>query len=150
MNPLPWPDQNHIQAAEGWLELGNSHEANDELERLTPGLRAHPAVLDLRWQIYAQAKNWPACLEIATAITKLAPKSPAGWVHLSFTLHELHRTQEASDNLTPVAAQFPDNPDHRLQPCLLRLPARQHRPRARTRSIGRSPWTTRPPRSWPH
>ena len=109
MTPLPWPDENHLQAAEGWLELGNSHEANEELERITPGLRAHPAVLDLRWQIYARAKKWSACLDIATAITKLVPKSPAGWIHLSYTLHELHRTQEAWDNLSPVAAKFPDN-----------------------------------------
>ena len=35
--------------------------------------------------------------------------SPAGWIHLSYTLHELHRTQEAWDNLSAVAARFPDN-----------------------------------------
>jgi hypothetical protein len=78
MDPLPWPDQNHLQAAEGWLELGNAQEANQELEQITPSLRAHPAVLDLRWKIYAEAKKWPACLDIATAITKLAPDAPTG------------------------------------------------------------------------
>ena len=78
MTPMPWPDQNHLQAAEGWLGLGNPHEANEELERITPEHRVHPAVLEIRWQIYAQAKKWPACLDIAAAITKLAPKSPAG------------------------------------------------------------------------
>ncbi len=35
---------------------------------------------------------------------------PIGWVHLSYTLHELCRTQEAWDNLSAVAAKFPDNP----------------------------------------
>ena len=109
MDPLPWPDQQHLQAAEGWLGLGNAHEANEELERITPDRRPHPAVLEIRWQIYAHAKKWQACLDIATAITKLAPKSPAGWIHLSYTLHELRRTQEAWDNLSTVAANFPKN-----------------------------------------
>jgi predicted Zn-dependent protease len=109
MNPLPWPDKKHIQPAEGWLGLGNAHEANEELERIAPERRSHPAVFELRWQIYAQAKKWPACLDIATAITKLAPESPVGWIHLSYTLHEIHRTQEAWDNLTAVAAKFPRN-----------------------------------------
>jgi predicted Zn-dependent protease len=109
MNALPRPDQNHLQAAEGWLGLGNAHEANEELEHIASERRAHPAVLGLRWQIYAQAKNWPACLDIATAITTLEPGSPAGWIHLSYTLHELRRTQEAWNNLSAVAVKFPGN-----------------------------------------
>ena len=59
-----------------------------------PGLRVHPTVLEIRWQIYAEAKKWPACLDIATAITKLQPSSPAGWIHLCYTLHELHRRED--------------------------------------------------------
>jgi predicted Zn-dependent protease len=110
MDPLPWPDQHLLQAAQGWLEMGNVTEANEELERIAPALRAHPAVLALRWQVYAAARNWPACLDIATAITKLAPDSPTGWIHRSYTLHELRRTQEAWDNLSAVAAKLPDNP----------------------------------------
>lgn len=108
-HPLPWPDKHHLQAAQGWLEMGNASEANEELERIAPPLRAHPAVLELRWQIYATAKQWPACLDIAIAITTLAPESPAGWIHRSYTLHELRRTQEAWDTLTAVAAKFSDN-----------------------------------------
>ena len=29
-------DQRQLEAAEGWLELGNWSEANEELERITP------------------------------------------------------------------------------------------------------------------
>ena len=46
MNPLPWPAETHLQAAEGWLELGNSHEANEGLERISADgkhkIDAHP------------------------------------------------------------------------------------------------------------
>ena len=31
-----------------------------------------------------------------------------GWIHLSFALHELKRTQEAYDNLIGVLDAFPD------------------------------------------
>jgi hypothetical protein len=45
---------------EGWLGLGDHLSANEELEQITPELRAHPKVLALRLDIYWEAKNWEA------------------------------------------------------------------------------------------
>jgi hypothetical protein len=53
MKPLEPPDSLHLQAAQGWLELGNHIEANEELERIAQQLRAQPDVLKLRWEVYA-------------------------------------------------------------------------------------------------
>ena len=103
---LEHPDNLHLQAAQGWLELGNHLEANEELEQITPELRAHPDVLEVRWHIYAHAKKWDACVDIAGAIIKLAPNRSEAWVHRSFALHELQRTQEAYDQLLPVGKRF--------------------------------------------
>ena len=64
-------------------------------------------MLDIRWQIYAKEKKWEACLDIANAIIKRAPKRSCGWINRSFTLHEMQRTQEAYDQLLPVADKFP-------------------------------------------
>jgi tetratricopeptide (TPR) repeat protein len=97
----------YLEAAQGWLVLGNHLEANEELERITPQLRAHPDVLEVRWHIYAQAKKWDACLDIAGAVIKLDPDRAEAWVHRSFALHELKRTQEAFDQLLPVMDRFP-------------------------------------------
>lgn len=58
------PDTHHLAAAQGWLQLGNHVEANEELEQIAPSLRSHPDVLELRWQIYAKAEKWDACLDI--------------------------------------------------------------------------------------
>jgi Tfp pilus assembly protein PilF len=58
MNPLQPPDQIHLQAAQGWLGLGNHLEANEELEKITAQNRADPDVLEVRWEIYAKAKKW--------------------------------------------------------------------------------------------
>jgi len=35
-------DRHHLQAAEGWLELGNPLEANEEVEKITPQLAPDP------------------------------------------------------------------------------------------------------------
>lgn len=105
--PLQPPDSQFLLAAEGWLELGDHLAANEELEQITPSLRAHPDVLELRWQIYAKEERWEVCLNIANAILKLAPERPIGWIHRSFALHELKRTAEARDYLLEALQQFP-------------------------------------------
>ena len=65
------PDSHHLLAAQGWLELGSPIEANEELEQIAPQLRAHPDVLEIRWQIYAKEKKWEACVDVAAAIVQL-------------------------------------------------------------------------------
>lgn len=107
MRPFAWPDSHHLTAAEGWLELGNHLEANEELEQITPALRAHPQVLLLRHRIYEYAKQWTMCVEVASAYLSLLPDQPEGWLSRSFALHELQRTREAYDLLLPVADKFP-------------------------------------------
>jgi uncharacterized protein HemY len=73
MKPLDRPDLMHLNAAEGWLGLGNSLAADEELEKITPQNRAHPDVLEVRWEIYAKAGKWEQCLEIA-AISETKPR----------------------------------------------------------------------------
>ena len=91
MNPLEPPDRIHLQAAEGWIGLGNFAEANDELEQIAAANRAHPDVLQLRWRIYADLRNWDACLDIATALTTMMPERRFGWIHRAHTLDKLGR-----------------------------------------------------------
>jgi tetratricopeptide (TPR) repeat protein len=107
MMPLEPPDTFHVQAAQGWLELGNYIEANEELEKVTPQLRTHPDVLQVRWEVYAAAKKWGATLDIAAALIQLNPEDPLGWVHWAYALHELKRTSEARDSLLGVVNRFP-------------------------------------------
>ena len=71
MKRLEPPDALHLQAAQGWLELGNYLEADKELDEITASLRAHPDVLKVRWEIYAAAKKWEAALDIAAGLSAL-------------------------------------------------------------------------------
>jgi predicted Zn-dependent protease len=109
MKPLPFEDQRCLNAAVGWLGLGSHTEAAIELENLTAENRDHPAVLEIRWQVFARAKRWEAALEVASGLMQSRPESPAGWVHRSYSLHELKRTGEARDNLLRVVDRFPDD-----------------------------------------
>jgi tetratricopeptide (TPR) repeat protein len=108
MKPLENPDLHHLLAAQGWLELGLHLDAAAELEHISPRLRAHPDALEVRWHIYAKESKWDACVDIACTLVKLAPKRSESWIHRSFALHCLNRTQEAYDNLLPAAEKFSD------------------------------------------
>ena len=79
-----YPSNKHLEAAEGWLELGNWREANEELENITTELRVHPFVLEVRYKIYCEAKRWDEAVEIARTLTEMLPDSPCknwrkGW-----------------------------------------------------------------------
>ena len=101
------PDCFHLDAAEGWLGLGNHHEAQEELERISPELRAHPNVLEMRWKVHAAAGQWEQAAGTARELTIQLPEDSSGWIHQAYSLHELKRTQEAWDVLHPQADQFP-------------------------------------------
>jgi predicted Zn-dependent protease len=107
MKPLEPPDSLHLQAAQGWCELHAFAEADCELDKITASLRAHPKVLEVRWQIYANLEKWPAALDIASAIVKVVPDWPSGWIYQASSLTELNRQQEAYETLSAAAARFP-------------------------------------------
>jgi tetratricopeptide (TPR) repeat protein len=109
VNPLAAPHHHNLLAAQGWFELGNSLEAAAELDTIPTALRAHPDVLELRWQIYAKAGQWEACLDIGRAMVKLAPDRPMSWLRRSVALHGLKQFSEAEDLLFPAVEMFPDN-----------------------------------------
>jgi predicted Zn-dependent protease len=104
---LDYPDRHFVQAAEGWLELGDSAEATRELRRLSPAGEKHPDTLELRWRLYALKGQWDAALAMAKAVTTAAPDRPSGYIHQSYSLHELSRTEEAWELLLSTADKFP-------------------------------------------
>jgi tetratricopeptide (TPR) repeat protein len=107
MKPLEPPDSLCLQAAQGWLELGNHIEAEAELEKIAPELRAHPCVLDVRYVLYAVTKKWKAALDIAGALIELDPDNPAGYIRKAHALHELRLTEDACRHLQDVLDKFP-------------------------------------------
>jgi Flp pilus assembly protein TadD len=82
-------DRRHLEAAQGWLGLGDWQSANDELEEITPTVRAHPEVLRVRVQVYLKAGKPDMARPVAA---KLAKDCPADWrAHYALAQAETRR-----------------------------------------------------------
>jgi hypothetical protein len=68
VNQLEPLDRIHLETARGWIELGNWREANEELDRVTPQLRADPDVLSVRRIVCLKAGNMELAAEIERAL----------------------------------------------------------------------------------
>src|SRR4051812_14200244 len=101
MNELEPPDSHYVQAAQGWLELGVHQEAGLELEKVSDSFQKHPEVLSIRWSLLVAEQKWNESIETAQYLVDTAPEYPLGWIHRSYSLHEVKRTQEAFDLLLP-------------------------------------------------
>jgi tetratricopeptide (TPR) repeat protein len=109
MQPLGHPDSHHLAAVQGWLALGNHLEADKELDEISPEMLTHPDVLEIRWQIYAKEKRWPACEEIGQAIIEADPNRASGWLNQAMALRQQGKFKDAYANLYVVFDDFPEN-----------------------------------------
>lgn len=107
MKKLEHPDILHLRAADGWLGLGDYVSANNELDEITPELRAHPDVQLMRCRIYQAARKWDLIVPVAETLVQQMPKMSEAWIQRSYALHELKRTEEAYDLLLPAAKLLP-------------------------------------------
>ena len=106
MDELEPPDRHHLNATAGWLELGCLPEARAELMQISEAHQQRRDVLELHWRICAEEKDWPTALAVARQLVHVDPGSPTGWIHQSYSLHELKRTDQARSELLRVAEQF--------------------------------------------
>ncbi len=101
------PDAHSLNAARGWLELGNVPEAWLELNELLPRWHEHPEVLNLMWDLYGAEEAWAKALAVARQMVSRYPDEVSGWIHQSYALHEMKRTDEARDALSRAVSRFP-------------------------------------------
>ena len=104
---LPPPNSHFLEAAVGWLELGNPSEALAELNQIADEFMDHPQVLEVKWQVFARTEKWDKSLPIAQAFCQVAPGLPQGWLHQAVSLYRLRRTEDAWNLLLPMAKKFP-------------------------------------------
>ena len=109
MQKLQPPDTHHFSAAVGWLELGNVAEARADLARISPAQQEQPNVLELRWMVAAEQKQWEEELQIAQALVRQAPQRSSGWLHQAYALRRIPggSVQKAWEALLPAAGRFP-------------------------------------------
>ena len=110
MKELPNADRFQIEAAEGWLMLGNPVEANEELEKISPENRRHPAALSVRWQVYATAEWWEAAWIVSKVLCEVMPESAEAWICQANTVRKYRGTHEALELLESVRKNFRGHP----------------------------------------
>jgi len=112
MKPLAPPDSHYLSAAIGWLGLGNWHEAREELEQIAPGLRAHPDVLAVRYEIYSKAGKWDLAAEIARALVEIKPHEPQSWISHAYATRRMPGggIPVAKEILSKAQPLFPKEP----------------------------------------
>ena len=100
------PDSMYVEAAKGWCELHAYSDAETELEKVSSESRNHPKFLEARWQVCANLERWESALDVANALTCVAPEVPEGWIYKGSALVELKRLPEAHEVLSQAAAKF--------------------------------------------
>jgi len=112
MKPLEMPDGHYLLAALGWYELGNHAEAKAELHQIQPKYHRHPDVLEMKWLLNSEERDWAAGLETARALLEAAPQRSSGWLHQAYALRRVKNggLKEAMSCLLPAAERFPKEP----------------------------------------
>ena len=75
--PLEGPDQLHLRAGHGYIELELFEEANAELEEIDPFCRHLPEVLIARLAIYHGLKKWDLLAVVAGQLVDWNPQEPS-------------------------------------------------------------------------
>jgi tetratricopeptide (TPR) repeat protein len=106
------PDSFYLSAALGWLGLGNWQEANEELEKITLALRAHPDVLEVRLEIYSKAGKWDLAAEIAGVLIQERPNDPQFWISHAYATRRMPGggIPQAKEILSKAQALFAKEP----------------------------------------
>ncbi len=106
------PDNFHLSAAVGWVELGNPVEALAELEKIAARYRDEFVVLEVEWVIRAEQKDWDAGLDIARRMVRAASEKASGWLHQAYALRRVKEggLKAAWESLLPAYEKFPNEP----------------------------------------
>jgi tetratricopeptide (TPR) repeat protein len=107
--PLDPPDLHYLLAASGWMGLGNLPEAEAELNGIQAQFQDHPDVLELRWALCAERRDWVTALPLATRLVEADPDRSSGWLHQAYALRRVPQggLRAAWDALLPAFALFP-------------------------------------------
>lgn len=109
MDALPIEMQRHLDAAIGWVDIGNHGEAWKELEQIGHPHCNHPAVLVIRCGLHQKELNFGLALSIADQAKIVIPGDPFGWIAKAAAFKQLNRVEDAYKALRPAADKFPND-----------------------------------------
>ncbi len=112
MNELAPEDTHRLNAAIGWLGLGNVDEAAVELRFMTETGKVHPDALEIRFSVLAQLGEWDEARQVAHELKNRQPDRATGYLNYTYALRRsVDDSLEACwETLQEAAERFPDEP----------------------------------------
>jgi len=107
---LPHDVQRHIQAAEGYLELGMFMDANEEFEKISPDLHHLPEILPVSLGIYCALKKWELMRVVAKKLTDHNPDEAQWSISLAYATRRAESIEAAKIILLEAVEQHPKEP----------------------------------------
>ena len=104
------PFERHLQAAQGYLELGLPLEANEEIEQIPPEFKTVAEVLAVRVEIFRALDAWDLMEAVARQLCQRRPDDVQAYLSLAFATRRAIGLQEALAVLAKVANRFPEEP----------------------------------------
>ena len=98
-----------LHAASGYLELGMIAEADGEIENLAPEDKNRREVLEVRLEIYREAKAWSLMEVAARELWKRHSDEPVYWTNLAWAVRRLDSIVAARDILLEAVERFPSD-----------------------------------------
>lgn len=74
-----------LEYANGFLDLGMTDEASDELEAIEGEDRLSLPVMLMRSRLYLESKHWELLEAVAKHVADHAPEEPLAWVHWAYS-----------------------------------------------------------------
>lgn len=99
-----------LNAAQGFLELGDPDSAWEELESISAEDRSHPVVLRMRVEIYQAKSRWMEMAEVARHLTEIEPAEPQHWIHRAWAERRHIGPETAESTLLKALEGFPKEP----------------------------------------
>jgi uncharacterized protein HemY len=106
---LEHPDNLGLEAAKGWLMLGDAAAAQNELDRMAPASRLVPEALEVECEVHSARGAWRAAFVAAARLVELAPQREGGWIHRAYAARRMPGggLETARTALLPAAVKFP-------------------------------------------
>lgn len=99
----------HLQAAQGYIELGMFVEAADELESIEPESRASPEVVALRVVIYKALEKWRLAEGAAHHMVKVSPEESCWWIQWAYAARRYQSVEAAKQILLDAEKLYPQD-----------------------------------------
>ena len=106
---LSTAEAQHLQAAEGYIELGMFQEADAELRELDPACPIVEQTVVLKLCVYAGTQQWDKARELATKISAHDPDNAQWAIWSASAAYRLESVEAAKGILLHALETHPDN-----------------------------------------